>query len=437
MTSDFHILGPLLTGALSKPPSSPDSDSYFGNAIYESPEHSDRDDSDTMNDDDGRSDTTLEDGETPEQFGHPLQRMPRTKSADHGFRYDTERDLDSLMAATSLSNSSSRSQSTASMTSFSYDAPDYDRVIDKLLDSTPDPFELSGSRNLVMFDPPEKRNLQDFVESTPPLMIKRLRRSAIELRLLLEINHSDYREDPWNAAPHILRAVERGEYVYLCMQRLHEYNQPDLTTVAQYLDFYRQILEGLSFLHEQQIGGLNCADPSSYMVDLSSAPETPALFPEDGGSQSTRLPFDRHLYPVRYYFVNFTDARRFPKKPTYPASSPSTPIGGTRSQGPCPFKKDVQECGEMIDKTLADVPQICVKFKSLIKAMTLGGFAAEDARRLFEALCRAIEAPVFESETSPRLGSVSKVPERAHTIANFASKPRRQSLEHSDRVMSR
>ena len=74
-------------------------------------------------------------------------------------------------------------------------------------------------------------------------MIKRLQRSSSELRLLLELNRPGIRDDPWNAAPHILAAVERADVVYVCLKRLSEYNQPPLARVAHYIDFFRQILE--------------------------------------------------------------------------------------------------------------------------------------------------------------------------------------------------
>ena len=74
-------------------------------------------------------------------------------------------------------------------------------------------------------------------------MIKRLQRSSSELRLLLELDCRETRDDPWNAAPHILGAVERDDNVYLCLKRLSEYNQPPLVKVAHYIDFFRQVLE--------------------------------------------------------------------------------------------------------------------------------------------------------------------------------------------------
>ena len=93
--------------------------------------------------------------------------------------------------------------------------------------------------SLKIFADPGKHS----VLSSLPIMIKRLRRSSSELRLLLELNHSYLRDDPWNAAPHILRTVERVDNVYLCLQQLSEYNQPQLMSVTHYIDFFRQMLE--------------------------------------------------------------------------------------------------------------------------------------------------------------------------------------------------
>ena len=85
--------------------------SYFGASVYASPALSDNDDSDT---DDGHSDSTLED-ESLTLFGHPLERMPRTTSTDHGFHY--EEDLNTLLFSSRSSCSSSRSDSVMSSTS--------------------------------------------------------------------------------------------------------------------------------------------------------------------------------------------------------------------------------------------------------------------------------------------------------------------------------
>ena len=185
----------------------------------------------------------------------------------------------------------------------------------------------------------------------PPLMFKEVARSSPELLVLLELSHPELRQDPWNPVPHILKAIERDDRVYLCMQGLSDYDDPPFVTIVQYLDFCRQVLEarsnfllnhvtlmsyeqGLTFLHEKRVTGLNCSEPSSYMVDLSSAPRpvpsTKEVIPS----------FDRFSYPVRYYFVNFSKASRMPA---------GVVDGGS------PYKKDVKECGVLFDRIILHV----------------------------------------------------------------------------------
>jgi hypothetical protein len=181
-------------------------------------------------------------------------------------------------------------------------------------------------------------------DANDSIIIKCLPRNSSELLLLLELNHPDIRSDPWNPTPHILCAVERGDQVFLCIQRLIEFDRPSFKTVANYIDFFRQSLEvspsvflvitqqcnshdnfqGLTFLHEHKVAQLCCSDPRSLMVDLGICP-------------SAVTQFDRALYPVRYYYVNFSEARRF------------------HSSDVRPFRQDVQDFGEMIDRMLTDV----------------------------------------------------------------------------------
>jgi len=104
--------------------------------------------------------------------------------------------------------------------------------------------------------------------------------------------------------------------------------------------------------------------------------------------------------------------------------SSSMPGSPTRELDSCPFKKDVQDTATMIDRLLSDVPQVSLKFKPLIKAMTFGHFAADDSRRLFEALCRVLEASIFETAAQPV--STSKQLARAHTTPAYRFKPTRE-----------
>lgn len=108
--------------------------------------------------------------------------------------------------------------------------------------------------------------------------------------------------------------------------------------------------------------GLNCAEPSSYMVDLSSAPrvpaETNALIASDSSLNTPPAQFDRFKYPVRYYFANFTDATRVHHEPKSTGSSPSSGREPQTSRPECPYRQDVQNTGEMFNRLLEDVSTV-------------------------------------------------------------------------------
>ena len=74
-------------------------------------------------------------------------------------------------------------------------------------------------------------------------MVKCLPRDSMELRLLLELNHPEHRKDPWNPVPYVLAVVERDNKAFLVMERLTSYDDPPFTTVANYIDFFLQVLE--------------------------------------------------------------------------------------------------------------------------------------------------------------------------------------------------
>ena len=75
------------------------------------------------------------------------------------------------------------------------------------------------------------------------VMVKCLPRDSVELRILIELNHSERRRDPWNPVPYLRAVVERDSRVFVVMERLSAYDDPPFKTVANYIDLFRQILE--------------------------------------------------------------------------------------------------------------------------------------------------------------------------------------------------
>ncbi|KIY69318.1 hypothetical protein CYLTODRAFT_489021 [Cylindrobasidium torrendii FP15055 ss-10] len=300
------------------------------------------------------SDGTIEDiDEVRFGFGAPLQRMVRSSSDDEGSYYRSGFSSCDSETASSISTDSS----------VVYDI-DYEALIDDLLAKNPD---LYHSTNLVMVEP-----------STPTandsIMMKCLPRNAPELFLILQFNQPEYRNDPWNPIPHLLCAVERKDKIFLCLQRLFAFDKPPFAIVANYIDFFRQMLEGLSFLHEHSISNLGLGFGGGAhtmpMADFGLGTRPPAMVEN----------FDRRSAscPVKYYY------------------DCSTAIQGATL--PATYVQDVKDCGKFIERMLLHLPSVSRKLDSLVRAMLTGGFGADDARKLFEALCKSLESSVFETQ---------------------------------------
>ncbi|KAF7316066.1 hypothetical protein MIND_00124600 [Mycena indigotica] len=296
-----------------------------------------------QSDDSDESDATLDDIEILQ--GHPLQRVPARRDSDSG------------------------ESSTSANSDVIYDI-DFDQLIDDLL--AEEPFPLSETRNTVAVEASSP-------EANDSMLIKRLHRTSPELLILLRLNQRELRHDPWNPTPHIICAIPRDEYVFICLQRLLEFNKPPLHNVANYVDFFRQVLEGLTFLHEHNIALLGCRELGSYMVDLG--PETAS------GSSASVESFDRTRYPVRYYFADLPNACEFESS--------------SHSDAQDAFRQDVQDCALMMRHLAANVPTISQKLSTLVNAMQTGTFDADASRKLFEALCKSFTSSTFEIVVPP------------------------------------
>ncbi|KAL0960896.1 hypothetical protein HGRIS_005905 [Hohenbuehelia grisea] len=288
-------------------------------------------------------------------FGHPLQRMVGVQGA---FDEDSE-----FMCYSRYSACSSDSES--SITSSAIYDIDFEGIVDDYLAQQP---LMNESRKLIMVQPSSE-------DSADAFMIKHLPCSCSELRILEELKDDEARLDPWNPMPHILSTVKRDNDVYLCMERLFPYNHPPFRTVANYMDFFKQVLEGLTFLHENNITQLSYHTTDSFMIDIGR-----------GSRKSTTDSFDRTAYPVRYYYTDFEHARKFD---SYHPSDHAL------------FEKDVRDCGLLISSLLIHIPRVATKLKSLVNGMISGGFAADDSRKLFEALCKSLDSSVFDAPIVP------------------------------------
>jgi hypothetical protein len=70
-----------------------------------------------------------------------------------------------------------------------------------------------------------------------------VKRDSTEIAILQSLNLGEMRSDPWNPAPNLLYTAERGEDAILCFERLFSCDNPPLQTVANMIDYIRQVLE--------------------------------------------------------------------------------------------------------------------------------------------------------------------------------------------------
>jgi len=76
-----------------------------------------------------------------------------------------------------------------------------------------------------------------------------VKRHSPEVSILQALNLHETHNDPWNPAPNLLYTAERGDHAVLCFERLFDCDDPPFRTVANVIDYIRQVLEVGTLLH--------------------------------------------------------------------------------------------------------------------------------------------------------------------------------------------
>ena len=93
-----------------------------------------------------------------------------------------------------------------------------------------------------------------------------MKRDSTELTILQSLNLDEIRNDPWNPAPNLLYTAERGEDAILCFERLFSCDDPPLQTVANVIDYIRQVLEVTCFIRlRHSPSGCRCTPFPRYV----------------------------------------------------------------------------------------------------------------------------------------------------------------------------
>ena len=268
----------------------------------------------------------------------------------------------------------------------------YDVDYENLIDTLPSHLLSQSYHSLTPITSPSS--------STTTVLLLSFSRSSPYLFLFLELNHPTLRSDPWNPCPSILRAVERGNSVHLIIETLlPSFDYPPFQTYYDWIEFVRQLLQGLSFLHEHSIvhAGLNDV---AFMVDIGTGP----LYT----SSTSIASFDRSRLPVKYYFGSLAKA----------AEEQDGSVGMRKDVGAMMKRLEsyqvripILSCFLSIDPDF-QIPVLGPKLRALAKCMN-----GEEAREGFEEIVKTLPSDLIRAPLPPRPTSLLKSLTRRVVVA--------------------
>ncbi|RPD53218.1 hypothetical protein L227DRAFT_405511 [Lentinus tigrinus ALCF2SS1-6] len=150
----------------------------------------------------------------------------------------------------------------------------------------------------------------------------------------------------------------------MVMPLLRTYNDPKFATVGEAVEFFRQIFEGLQFMHEHHVAH---RDISKLNIMMDPKPILPDLFhPQHPwytlDAKKEVRPYTRTARPVKYYFVDFGLSRRYSAEEINPLEVPI--MGGDktvpefqndRETPRNPFQTDIYYMGNLIRRDFLEV----------------------------------------------------------------------------------
>ncbi|KAI0077840.1 hypothetical protein K474DRAFT_1595284 [Panus rudis PR-1116 ss-1] len=148
------------------------------------------------------------------------------------------------------------------------------------------------------------------------ISIKKVNASSQEAEIGLYLSRAEIQQDPRNHCVPILDVLPDPldmAQKLIVMPYLRPFDDPEFVVIGEVVDFVRQTLEGLAFMHSQGVAHRDCA-AGNIMMDGRP------LYPH--GHHPVRLNFDpeglwniqplsRMDHPVKYYFIDFGISSRF------------------------------------------------------------------------------------------------------------------------------
>ncbi|KAG7094696.1 hypothetical protein E1B28_005515 [Marasmius oreades] len=190
---------------------------------------------------------------------------------------------------------------------------------------------------------------------------KKLPASDSEVEMNRILSEMDDVQDPRN---HCARCFEilsvprelepESDIVLLVLPFLTRWHEPEFDTVGEALDFFKQLCEGLQFLHDHYIAHNdikfnNIMMDSRPLYDLPIHPANPLMARD--WSRKVRV-FTRTERPVKYYYIDFGLSEQQPQNRKRCYGGDRTVPEFKRNEPADPFTVDIYRLGNLFRECL-------------------------------------------------------------------------------------
>ncbi|CAL1706317.1 unnamed protein product [Somion occarium] len=200
----------------------------------------------------------------------------------------------------------------------------------------------------------------------------------------------------------ILRTPDEDDIAILVIPLLHTYDAPRFLTVGESVEFFRQIFEGLQFMHQCHVAHRDC-------MNLNIMMDPKPLFPDMYHPISVRMKKDlsgvakhytRTARPVKYYFIDFGISRKYspvnphPLEPPIRGGDKTVPEFQRSHQPRDPFPTDIYYLGNLIREDFLE-KTIGVEFMAplvadMVQADPSKRPTIDEVVQRFEDICRSL-----------------------------------------------
>ncbi|EJC99788.1 uncharacterized protein FOMMEDRAFT_112858 [Fomitiporia mediterranea MF3/22] len=152
------------------------------------------------------------------------------------------------------------------------------------------------------------------VKDAKTVSIKRIARNSPELSIALYLSDVEGSETSMNHCVPILDHFSDSQFAFLVMPVLRWFDDPPFFSVDEVVDFVRQTLEGLKYMHSKGVAHRDCAKLNIMMDATTMYPKgfhPAAKLMDPSGVKPAPVRRRRDVSGVKYCFIDFGISTRF------------------------------------------------------------------------------------------------------------------------------